>query len=375
MKVIELPFAVKVPILACGADIKGAFALAKGRRAYLVDGFGDLGDADNFTRYEQAVAAWMQKLKIAPKIIAHDLHPGYFSSRFAKESTLYSLLSTRYSVQHHEAHIASAIVDRSIKGNIIGVAFDGTGYGTDGNIWGGEFFVGDARNLKRVAHFDYVPMPGADMAVREPWRMAASCLYKAFGDDLLKLRIGFIEKLDKENWAIVKAMIDKGINAPLTSSVGRLFDAVASLVLMKGKASFEAELPIALEKVAATPCFEAYDYDTADREGVIIIDPTKIIQGVVKDLVKSIDVPTISGKFHNTIADIILDVAVQMREKVKTKRIVLSGGVFQSRVLSATAADLLHKNDFKVFTHNRIPTNDTGIPIGQIAIAVSRIKT
>jgi len=173
---IDLPFEVKEPILACGADGKGAFALAAGRTAYLENGFGDLSDLDNFSVYEKTIKRLERKLGIRPKIIACDLHQGYFSTHFAENYTRYAVRRTRYAVQHHEAHIAAAIVDNSVTGDVIGIAFDGTGYGPDGNIWGGEFFVGNARRFKRAGCLEYVPMPGGDMAVKEPWRMAASCL-------------------------------------------------------------------------------------------------------------------------------------------------------------------------------------------------------
>ena len=229
MKVIKLPFKVKKPILACGADLKGAFALARGDEAFLTDGFGDLGGLDNLTKYEKSVKESIKRLKIRPEVIACDLHPDYFSTRFAERYALSAPRSALVKVQHHEAHIASAIVDNAIKGDVIGVAFDGTGYGPDGNIWGGEFFTGGLKRFDRAARLGYIPMPGAETAIREPWRMAFGYLYSAFGDDLPPL----VKRWDKKRRAFLKAMIDKDINSPLTSSAGRLFDAVGSLVLGK----------------------------------------------------------------------------------------------------------------------------------------------
>ncbi|MDP3790983.1 MAG: hypothetical protein Q8R38_02945 [Candidatus Omnitrophota bacterium] len=358
MKSIRLPFEVKSAILACGADLKGAFALAKGDKAYLFDGFGDLSELDNFTRYINAIAVAQKELKISPKIIACDLHPGYFSTQFAKslQPKAYSLKLCK--VQHHEAHIASAIIDNNIKGDVFGVAFDGTGYGLDGNIWGGEFFVGGLKSLKRIAHLEYIPMPGGDACIKEPWRMAASYLYYIFGDGFLKLKIDFVKSIDKIKWAVLKNMIDKRINSPLTSGMGRLFDAAGSLVLNKPIANFEAELPIELEKIAEKGVDDSYDSDNS----------AGIIKAVVRDVGKNVPASTISAKFHNSIANMIVAVA----KKSKIKQVVLSGGVFQNRYLMSRTVKMLNKNNFKVYTHLNVETNDSGIPIGQTAIANAR---
>ena len=355
MRKIKLPFKVKKPILACGADMKGAFAFAKGNEAYLFDGFGDLSELDNYAGYEKAIRDAEKRLKIRPEIIVCDLHPSYFSTRFAENYTLSAKRYKLYKVQHHEAHIASAIVDSAVEGNILGIAFDGTGYGLDGNIWGGEFFTGSIKNFKRITHLDYIPMPGGEMAIREPWRMAVSCLYHAFGDGFLKLKIDFIKSIDKKRWAVLKKMIDKKINSPLTSSVGRLFDAAGSLILNKPYAWLEAELPIELEKIADKNIDDSYDPD----------DSARIIKGIVRDLEKGVVAATISAKFHNTIAQMILKTA----KKTKMKKVVLSGGVFQNRYLIRKTINLLNESGFNVYKHLNVETNDSGIPLGQIAIA------
>jgi hydrogenase maturation protein HypF len=365
MKRLTLPLGVKRPILACGADLKGAFAFAKGRDAYLFDGFGDLSELDNLTRYTKAVKAAQAKLKIEPQIVACDLHPGYFSTQFAEKNGDRHLFSAStadrkkvavpiFKVQHHEAHIASAMADNHITGKVLGVAFDGTGYGLDGNIWGGEFFAGTAKSFKRIAHLDYIPMPGGEACVREPWRMAASYLYSIFGADFLKLKIDFVKGIDKNDWAVLRGMIDKRINSPLTSSMGRLFDTAGSMILNKREAKFEAQLPIELERIAAKNIDDSYGSSGAT-----------IIRGIVRDIEKRVDVSIISSKFHNSIARMILSVA----NKAKIKKVVLSGGVFQNSYLKDRAMKLLSENDFKVYAHSNVETNDSGIPLGQIAIA------
>lgn len=365
MRRIELDFRLNNPILACGADVKSAFALGKDKEVFLFDGFGDLGELDNFTRYEKAVEAAEKRLKVRPKIIACDLHPGYFSTRFAEHAQHTKRNTQLYKIQHHEAHIAGAILDNSVKGEVIGVAFDGTGLGVDGNIWGGEFFVGCAKSFKRTGHFEYIPMPGADCAAKEPWRMAASYLYKVCGKAGLR-------SVDKKERLILKKMIDKKINSPLTSSAGRLFDAVGSIVLSKDKVSKEAELPMELERIADRSCGDIYGFDVRGKDGMSVIDVSKTIRSIIKDVSKKIPTPIISAKFHNTVACIILEMASRLRSKFGIDKVVLSGGVFQNRFLTARALDMLKQGGFKVYMHSMIPTNDSGIPIGQIAIANAR---
>lgn len=362
MKTIKLPFRAKKPILACGADMKGAFALAKGNEAYLFDGFGDLSDLDNFTSYEKAVGAAEKELKINPQIVACDLHPGYFSTQFCTRylNKKNFRLCTWYKVQHHEAHVASAIVDNDIKGEVLGVAFDGTGYGLDGKIWGGEFFTGNAKKFKRVAHLEYIPMPSGEMCIKEPWRMAASYLYRIFGSDFLKLKIDFVQGIDKKKWAVLKSMIDKKVNSPLSSSMGRLFDAAGSLVLNKSIANFEAELPIELERRAEKGVDDSYDSDNT----------AKIFRGIVRDIDKKVPTSIISARLHNSIAEMILNVA----KKSKIKKVVLSGGVFQNKYLTDKMQKLLSNDNFKVYMHSNVETNDSGIPLGQIAIANARVS-
>ncbi|MFA5143669.1 MAG: hypothetical protein WC522_05850 [Candidatus Omnitrophota bacterium] len=368
---IILPFKVAEPILACGADLKGAFAFAKGKEAVLVDGFGDLGALDNFTRYETAVKEYRKRLRINLKIVACDLHPGYLSTRFAENYTLSAKRYTLRKIQHHEAHIASAITDNNIEGRVIGVAFDGTGYGSDGNIWGGEFFavsrspLADRFDFKRVAHLDYIPMPGGERAVKEPWRMAVSYLYRAFGRRLPDIA----QRWPKRRLAIMLKMIDGKINSPLTSSAGRLFDAVGSLVLNKDSVSREAELPVELERMADKDVENAYRL-----RGREILNPSGIIKKVVADVAKETGAPEIAAKFHNTIAALVCETSLKLSKKLKTKQVVLSGGVFQNIYLVGRIRDMLTANGLRVYFHAALPTNDSGIPIGQIAIANSVVR-
>lgn len=372
MKIIRLPFKVKSPILACGADLKGAFALAKGDKAYLVEGFGDLSDPACLRRYERSVKAHEERLGIKPQIIACDHHPGYFSTRFAEMHGLSLLAPSLCDVQHHEAHVASAIIDNGIKTDVIGVAFDGTGLGWDGCMWGGEFLIGGAKKFKRAAHFEYVPMPGGQIAISQPWRMAVSYLYRAFDGDLPRQEIRKIWKIDGKQIAIIKRIIDGGLNSPLTSSAGRLFDGAASLVLKKSRSALEAELPIALEKLAARGCNDRYEFTTSQVGGMHIVKIGKLFKGIIGDINKKKLGAFVSAKFHNTIAWMMADTVCALRRRCGLNTVVLSGGVFQNRYLVRNATALIVEQGFKVYTHSNINTNDSGIPIGQIAIANAR---
>jgi hydrogenase maturation protein HypF len=357
-------------MLACGADMKGAFALAKNDRAFIEDGFGDLSDPGNLARYETAVDRLCRRLSIRPEVIVCDHHPGYLSTRFAQRYGLSNLVKQLCDVQHHEAHIASAMTDNRIAGDVIGFAFDGTGLGWDGRIWGGEIFVGRARRFVRAGHFEYMPIAGGDAAVREPWRMAAAYLERAYGS-FKGLRIPFVRRLDAAKWRIMKKMILEGFNCPLTSSAGRLFDAAASIILCRMRSEKEAALPMALEKIAVNGRFDCYRFETEATDGRITIGWSGAIKGIVGDISRGVSRGIISAKFHNTVAAAIVDAAARIRKRRGTDRVVLSGGVFQNRYLTSRAVGMLEKKGFKVYTHSKVSANDSGIPLGQIAIARS----
>ena len=368
MKVIKLPLKVKKPILACGADMKGAFALAQDDEAFLVDDFGDLSDPDNLEKYDRSIKTHIEKLGIKPAIVACDFHPNYFSTRFAENLQLNTSNLRLCKIQHHEAHVASAIVDNNIKGDVIGVAFDGTGYGSDGNIWGGEFFIGGLKKFKRIAHLKYIAMPGGEKAVKEPWRMAVSYLYDAFGNNLPSL----VKRWKKKDVAILKAMIDKNINSPRTSSAGRLFDAAGSLILERDIVLKEAELPIELEKLVSGEKCGTYKFRFYSDGEMIVVDIKDTIKCIVKSLSGKVKRSEISCKFHNTIADIITKTVLRLSKKFKVKQACLSGGVFQNRYLTAKVVELLEEEGIRVYTHSNITTNDSGIPVGQIVITNAR---
>ena len=346
---------MKTRILALGAQSKGSFCLIKNGRPCLSNSFGDLSEAENFHRFEKEV----KKIKPRPKIIACDLHPDYSSTKLADYWVKGEGCRVKR-IQHHEAHVASCIADNNIKGKVIGIAFDGTGFGRDENIWGGEFFIGTIKGLKRVAHLKYAPMPGGEAAIQEPWRMAFSYLNQSD-------RVG---RPTRSDWGILKQMIDKGINSPLTSSMGRLFDAVASLVGICDTAKYEGQAAIELEKAiegqgTRDKGQEKYTFRYKDN----IIDWTSVIKDIVRDLKVKKSKGEVSLKFHNAVCHMIKDVCVILRKKYKINKVCMSGGVFQNKYLTRNAPPLLEKEGFKVYLHKDLPAHDGNIAVGQAVLA------
>jgi hydrogenase maturation protein HypF len=265
------------------------------------------------------------------------------------------------------------MVDNGIDGEVIGVSFDGTGYGTDGKIWGGEFLVCDFTGFKRVAHLEYTPLPGGEKAIKEPWRMAASFLKRIHGDGMFDLDIGLIKSLDRNKWATIAKMIDKGINSPMTSSAGRLFDAVSALLEVRKEVYYEGQAAIELEMAAGQEeGIYPFDLKELGDKTEVVLDP--LIRGIVSDIVAGVAVEAISTRFHNTIADIVLNVCLKLRQASGMERVVLSGGVFQNALLLDKTSALLDANRFELYTHHRVPPNDGGIALGQALIANELIK-
>ena len=374
---ITLPYKIKSAVLAFGAQSKAAFCLAKGNAAYLSDSGGDLSDLENFKKFEKQIKFLQKKFNIKPDIIACDLHPEYISTKYAHDWTQGVEYKVK-TIQHHEAHVVSCIVDNNIKGRVMGVTFDGTGFGADGNIWGGEFFTGDVKGLKRIAHLKYIPMPGAEAAIKEPWRMAFSYLYNIYGKgNALKI----LKRLDKKKMDILEQAINKKINSPLTSSMGRLFDGVSSLIGICDFAGYEGEAAIRLEKTiegmghsvpqgyGAGRAERRYSFKYGNENGIIIIDWKPVIRGVVKDLKLGVKKPVISMKFHNAICDMVKEVCIILRKKYKIKKVCMSGGVFQNKNLSGRLRPMLVKEGFNVYGHKKVPTHDGGIALGQAILA------
>ncbi len=359
----------KHSILACGAETKGVFSLTKGDHLFTSRDFGNLGDYSNFLRYEKAIKSDLKRFGIKPKIVACDMHPNYNSTAFADE--LKPDNAKLVKIQHHHAHIAGCMLDNNLSGKVIGVAFDGTGFGLDKNIWGGEFLISTVKNFKRAGHLKYIPMPGGEAAIREPWRMAAAYLRDAFGDNFIKLGIPFTKKIKRIEWQLLKNIINKKINSPLTSSAGRLFDAVASIVMLIFKVDAEAEAPIRLEELAweAADVNGVYKSNIIKRDKRLIADLRPMIRTIVKDIKAKRAKSIIAAKFHNTMAGVISDMCLSLKRSSRIDQVVLTGGVFRNRLLTEKTFDLLRGLNFNVYTHKNIPTTDAGISTGQAMIA------
>ena len=351
-------------LLACGAELKNTFCLTKDHYAILSQHIGDLENYETLRFLEETLANLRKLFRVTPQAVAYDLHPGYMSSRFA----LGLPVEHKIGVQHHHAHIASCMAENRLRGKVIGVAFDGAGYGTDGKIWGGEVLVADLRGFKRRAHLRYVPLPGGDAAVRQPWRMALSFLRDTFGAGPLPEPLRFLDEIPGNQVSLVDAMIARRIHAVETSSCGRLFDAVAALVGLGGRVSFEGQAAIALES-AVSPGIEAHYHFQVEEKEAMIIDMRPAIEAIVRDLSLRIDIGHISARFHNTVATAVVEVCRRIRAQDGLSRVCLSGGVFQNIYLLERTMKGLDGCGFEVFLHAQVPPNDGGISLGQAVIA------
>ncbi|MGE5279789.1 MAG: hypothetical protein ACM3L6_03475 [Deltaproteobacteria bacterium] len=344
-------------ILAAGADLKNRFLIAEGRRLLAGPALGDLGAPGPFLRYRRGIRARLGRRR--PAVVACDLHPGYFSTRFARES--WEGVARFVGVQHHHAHIASVLFEHALTGPVIGVSFDGTGYGTDGRVWGGEFLLAAGRGFRRLAHLAYLRMPGAERVVREPWRMALSVLGRS--------AVPFLKKVKKEDLRCVLEMLDSAVPMPLTSSAGRLFDAAAALMGVCPYASFEAEGPIALEGLCASGVEGSYGHRVGRAEGSLVVDARPVFDGMRRDLKKKVAAGVIASRFHNAMADIVVQTVRRLSRETGLRRVALSGGVFQNRYLALRARQGLEGYGVRVFTNERLPVNDGNIAWGQYYVS------
>ena len=355
-------------VLACGAELKNTFCLGRENHAFISHHIGDLKNLETLNSFHEGIEHFKRLFDLNPEVVAYDLHPDYLSSKYAQGL---DEAFAKIGVQHHHAHIASCMADNQIDGDVIGVAMDGLGFGTDGRLWGGEFFVANFAEAERVAHLEYVPLPGGEMATREPWRMAAVYLQQTFGVEFLSLELGAVRELDRNKWATLSRMIVTRTNSPETSSMGRLFDAIAALLGVRSFVNYEGQAAIELEGLVDAKAHGSYRFEI-DQAGVITTQ--NVIREAVADLLNGIPGPTVSARFHRAVAGLIATVAERMREERKLNRIALSGGVFQNIFLLEETCALLQRRGFEVFTHNRVPANDGGISLGQAAVANAQIS-
>jgi hydrogenase maturation protein HypF len=352
-------------ILACGAELKNTLCLTRDHHAIVSQHIGDLSSFESMQFFEETLANLKTLFRIEPRVVAHDLHPLYASTRYA--CSLNGV--ERVGVQHHHAHIASCMADNGVRGRVIGVAMDGTGYGTDGAIWGSEFLVADFSGFERRAHLRYVPLAGGDAAVRQPWRSALSYLRDASIADAAR-KLALFDEVPRNSIGIVETMLSRGINTIPTSSCGRLFDAVASIIGVRHAITFEAQAAIDLEMLAAgePDDADAYPFVIAPTDP-LEIDVRPMIAEIVDEVLRGTPRARIASRFHSTIAEIIAEVCSRIRLRDGLNRVCLSGGSFQNFVLLERTSRLLRKTGFELFLHSRVPTNDGGISLGQAVIA------
>jgi hydrogenase maturation protein HypF len=349
-------------ILALGAEQKNCFCIGKNSQVIMSQYIGDLKNVAACDFYKEMISLFTKLFRFTPGYLVSDMHPDYYSSVYA------SVLGEMHNapvlrVQHHHAHIVSCMAEHGLDEKVIGVSLDGTGFGTDGNIWGGEFLVADAVEFERFAHFDYIPMPGGEKAAEEPWRMAFSYLFRYFGDTIDYSSIPLFRSIGDSTLYLVKDMIQKDINSPLSSGAGRLFDAVSALTGICPSNTFDAEAPMRLESAVKSGVDNHYPF-TAGKSIVF----AETFKAILDDMRRK-DISMISAKFHNTIAQVILELSEKMREEFSIEKVVLSGGVFQNKYLLGKSISKLTKNRFKVYTNHQVPANDGGISLGQIVIA------
>jgi hydrogenase maturation protein HypF len=350
-------------VLAVGAELKNTFCLTRGRHAILSQHIGDLENYETMRFFEETLEKMKHVFKVSPQAIAHDLHPGYRSTRMA----LASDVDRRIAVQHHHAHIASCMAENHLGGKVIGVAMDGTGLGTDGTIWGSEFLVADFAGFERRAHLRAVPLPGGDAAIRQPWRMALSYLRDSVGAEIPD-GVTCFQTVSPAQFKLVDTIISRRIHTLQTSSCGRLFDAVAALLGMGSEVTFEGQAAIALEMAADPGVANRYGFDLQQGES-IVVDLRQTIATVVKDIARNRPVNEISARFHNTLSAAIVEVCCRIRKSDGLDRVCLSGGVFQNHLLLGLTAAELRRLGFGVFLHAMVPANDGGISLGQAVIA------
>ncbi|MDX6703795.1 MAG: hydrogenase maturation protein HypF, partial [Baekduia sp.] len=360
---LALPIPCTTPVLAVGAQLKSAFCVAKGRRAWVGHHIGDLDDARTRSSFVEGIAHFERLFAVAPGLIAHDLHPDYASTAVALEREGAATVG----VQHHHAHLAACLAEHGVTERAVGAIYDGAGLGLDGTTWGGELLVGDLRGFTRAGHLRAVRMPGGDRAARQPWRMAAAWLMACGGAQPRRPR-ALRDAVADEAWATVCAMAQRGFAAPETTSMGRLFDAVAALCGLRARSTYEGQAAVELESAAELTHRGAYELPSDDA---LVLDPRPLIRAVVDDVEAGTDVPIIAMRFHRAVAEATARVCGVAAGDAGLESVVLSGGVFQNRVLLELTGDALRAAGLRVLVPERLPPNDGGISYGQAAVAAA----
>lgn len=355
-------------ILAFGAEKVNTFALGKEDTILQSQYIGDLKNWETFSFYTESLERFEHLFRFTPTFLVCDLHPDYLSSQEAERTAVRCGLPL-LKVQHHHAHAAACMLEYGLHEQVIAIVLDGTGLGDDGKVWGGEFFLCDRKAYRRLSHFEYVPLPGGDKASVEPWRMAVAFLWHYFGESI-RFPDDFIERIGEQKIRMLVTMMEKGINTPYTSGAGRLFDAVASLLGLCDVSTHQAEAPVRLEQVASIDSFARYP--VLIKEDVISFRP--LFEELLNDLAYGVSVCDISARFHNTIAYLLLDEGKRLLRQTGVSRVVISGGCFQNKRLTEQLQRLFAEAGIPLYVPGRIPCNDGGVAVGQLAIAASRNK-
>ncbi|UCG77694.1 MAG: carbamoyltransferase HypF [Nitrospirota bacterium] len=358
-------------VLGVGADMKNTFTLTKGRFAIPSQHIGDMENLESLSFFEEALNNLKSVFRVEPVAFGHDMHPSYYSTSWAIKNNDVDLIA----VQHHHAHVASVMAGHKLHDNVIGVVLDGTGYGTDGNLWGGEFMICNAVNFKRMAHFRYIPLVGGESSIRHPWKTAVSCLKEAFGSETVSnlAKIGLYKRVAESDIENILKLCSKQELCTLSSGAGRIFDAVASILNICDVNTFEGEAPMKLEAFTIDGVLDDYPVD------VVFADPMEIdfslmFVAIVNDIINGIDKMTISTRFHNTIISIILRMVLRIKENNFIDKVVLSGGTFQNRYLLSKCIEYLEDAGLEVYVNRKVPCNDAGISLGQAFIAREKVK-
>jgi hydrogenase maturation protein HypF len=356
-------------VLALGGELKGTICLTKENRAFVSQHIGDLENLETLEFLEQTVDHLQRVLEVAPRLLVHDLHPDYLTTQVAEAQDELPTLA----VQHHHAHVVSCMAEHGLKGKVLGLALDGTGYGEDGAIWGGEILLADEKNYQRLAHFEYVPMPGGAKAIKEPWRMAVAYLWATFGGEIFQNELPLSRKWDLGQIELLVQMMQRGLNSPPTSSCGRLFDGVAALVGLRDRIAYEGQAAIELEQCLEETT-EKYKYEFREVAEKILLSPTAIFRQVYEDAVSGVGPPLISGKFHQTLIEMFAEVSLYLCKLHGLNRVVCSGGVFQNIFLLENLEKRLAGSGLEVHTPELIPANDACISLGQAVIGAMSLE-
>jgi hydrogenase maturation protein HypF len=357
-------------VLAVGGELKNTICLTRENHAFLSQHVGDLENLESYRFFKEAVDHLGRVLEIKPQAIGYDLHPDYFSTKWALDQEL-----PKFGVQHHHAHIASCMAENGLDAKVIGFALDGTGYGTDDCIWGGEVLVAGYEDFERAAHLEYVPLPGGAAAIREPWRMAVSYLTHHFGRDFLKLKVPFVQQVNAARAELVIRMVERGVHAPLTSSCGRLFDAVAALIGIRHRVNYEAQAAIELEAAIDGKQDDGkYRFEVKQQGSSWIIGSRPLFEAMLEDLRRNVSAGVISRRFHDGLAEVLVQAAELIRGQTFLDRVCLSGGTFNNAYLLRRLKNSLEAAGFQVFTHSQVPAGDGGLSLGQSLIAAHRFS-